>query len=59
MRYAGQVHELPTPLAENSDFRAAMAETVRAFHALHKQRYAFDMPNKPVEMLSVRQDVIG
>ncbi|MFO0986370.1 MAG: hydantoinase/oxoprolinase family protein [Alphaproteobacteria bacterium] len=59
MRYVGQVHELPTPMAENGDLRAAMTETVRRFHALHKQRYAFDMPQKPVEMLSVRQDVIG
>jgi N-methylhydantoinase A len=59
MRYAGQVHELPTPMVENTDFRSAMTETVRAFHALHKQRYAFEMPQKPVEMLSVRQDVIG
>ena len=33
--------------------------TIESFHALHKKRYAFDMRQKPVEMLAVRQDVIG
>jgi N-methylhydantoinase A len=59
MRYAGQVHELPTPMPNGADMRASLAQTVGAFHALHKQRYAFEMPQKPVEMLAVRQEIVG
>ncbi len=59
MRYVGQVHELPSPLPVDVDMTAALQRSVAAFHALHRQRYAFDMPQKPVEMLAVRQEVIG
>ena len=59
MRYVGQVHELPTPLPVNGDMAASLQHSVKAFHALHRQRYAFEMPQKPVEMLAVRQDVVG
>jgi N-methylhydantoinase A len=59
MRYVGQVHELSTPMRVGSDMGAALDATVQSFHALHRQRYAFNMPQKAVEMLAVRQEVIG
>jgi len=59
MRYVGQVHELPTPMPQDRPIAEALAPTIESFHALHKKRYAFDMRQKPVEMLAVRQDVIG
>jgi N-methylhydantoinase A len=59
LRYAGQVHELSTTLGDGSGTSLDLAEVANAFHLLHKQRYAFDMPSKPVEILAVRQDVVG
>jgi N-methylhydantoinase A len=59
MRYVGQVHELPTPMPDGPDMGVSLQETASAFHALHKQRYAFEMPQKPVEMMTVRQDLVG
>ena len=53
MRYVGQVHELATPMV------AALDDTAQRFHDLHRSRYAFSMPDKPVEILAVRQDVVG
>jgi N-methylhydantoinase A len=61
MRYVGQVHELatPMPVQANGKSKAALEETASRFHELHRQRYAFAMPEKPVEILAVRQDVVG
>src|SRR6202453_3011469 len=59
MRYVGQVHELPTPIPDDADMEVALQGAVQAFHALHRQRYAFNMLQKPVEMLAVRQEVVG
>ena len=52
MRYVGQVHELATPMD-------TLDGTAQRFHDLHRSRYAFSMPEKPVEILAVRQDVVG
>ena len=59
MRYVGQVHELPTPMVAAVNMSVSLEKTKDAFHALHQQRYAFNMPQKPVEILAVRQEVIG
>ena len=59
MRYVGQVHELPTPIPDDADMEVALQGAVQSFHALHRQRYAFNMLQKPVEMLAVRQEVVG
>ena len=61
MRYVGQVHELatPMPVQGNGKSKAALDETAARFHEVHRQRYAFSMPEKPVEILAVRQDVVG
>ena len=59
MRYVGQVHELPTPMPDEADMEVALRGALEAFHALHRQRYAFNMLQKPVEMLAVRQEVVG
>ena len=64
MRYAGQVHELPTPMPavkppNGADMGAAFEQTAVDFHDLHEKLYAFKMPHKPVEVIAVRQDLIG
>ena len=64
MRYAGQVHELPTPMpalanGNGGSMRAALDKTAADFHELHEKLYAFKMPHKPVEVIAVRQDLVG
>jgi N-methylhydantoinase A len=61
MRYAGQVHELatPMPLPNGRGMAGTLAATAAAFHDLHHQLYAFAMREKPLEMIAVRQDVVG
>ena len=64
MRYAGQVHELPTPMPTRKNgngvtMRAALDQTAADFHELHEKLYAFKMPHKPVEVIAVRQDLVG
>ena len=39
--------------------RAALDKTAADFHELHEKLYAFKMPHKPVEVIAVRQDLVG
>ncbi|WP_448574502.1 hydantoinase/oxoprolinase family protein [Thermomicrobium sp.] len=48
MRYARQSYELTIP------FQSSLAETVRAFHAAHQDRYGYAMPGEPVMVVSAR-----
>ena len=64
MRYAGQVHELPTPMPpltnkNGADMSTVLIQTAADFHDLHDKLYAFKMPHKPVEVIAVRQDLVG
>jgi N-methylhydantoinase A len=50
-RYAGQAFELNLPLpAGPGDVARAAAE----FHALHRQRFSYDEPETPVEVVALR-----
>jgi len=53
LRYRGQSYELtvPLPLPVTS---AALTAAVGAFHAAHAQRYGYDMPDEPVEVVTAR-----
>lgn len=61
LHYLGQTHEIKTPIASGgsaisaSDWQAAL----KRFHALHLDLYAFQLPEKPIEVLSFVQDVVG
>ena len=61
LRYAGQVHELTIPIpggpggVTDEDWRA----TIAAFHDAHEQLYTFQMTHKPVEVITLRQDLVG
>ncbi len=61
LRYPGQVHELATPMPVGNMLSAQgiMEATSEAFHELHHKRYAFSTPSAPIEILAIRQDVIG
>jgi N-methylhydantoinase A len=48
MRYARQSYELTIP------YQSSLAETVRAFHTAHQDRYGYAMPGEPVMVVSAR-----
>jgi N-methylhydantoinase A len=50
MRYQGQAYELPVP---------ATAEAVAAFHAAHARRYGFALPERAVELVTLRVRTAG
>ncbi|GGF62650.1 methylhydantoinase [Azorhizobium oxalatiphilum] len=59
LRYAGQAFDLRVPL-EQADFSAkGVAAATEAFHAIHKQRFSYDEPTVPVEIVSLRLTAIG
>ncbi len=61
LRYRGQVRELITPIAHRSgvigaaEWNAAVAE----FHDLHRRLYTFSLPDRPVDVISLRHEMIG
>jgi N-methylhydantoinase A len=61
LRYAGQVHELTIPIPSGlggityEDWEA----TIAGFHDAHEQLYTFKMTHKPVEVITLRQDLVG
>ncbi|XWX02836.1 hydantoinase/oxoprolinase family protein [Aggregatilineales bacterium SYSU G02658] len=50
MRYHGQAHELNVPLA---------GAIVRSFHRLHEQAYGYALPERPVEIVTMRLRAVG
>jgi N-methylhydantoinase A len=53
MRYAGQAHELE--VAAVGDWM----EIGERFHALHRDRFGFDRPGEPIEVVNVRASSSG
>lgn len=59
LRYAGQAFDLRVPL-ESADFSPqGVAVAIAAFHALHRQRFSYDEPDVPVEMVALRLTASG
>jgi len=61
MRYVGQTHEVTVPIRSRTKrvTELNLATTIQDFHALHEQLYSFKRPDQPVELLSLRSDLIG
>jgi len=59
LRYAGQAYELRVDLPTLALDEAALAETGRRFHAEHKRRYAYDLPQRGIEMVSLKVIALG
>jgi len=61
MRYCGEVHEVSVPIRGLTArvSRQNVRATVKDFHDLHEQLYAYRDVNNPVEILNLRVDVIG
>lgn len=59
LRYAGQAFDLRVPL-DGADFSPeGVARAVTAFHALHRQRFSYDEPAVPVEVVALRLKAVG
>ena len=61
MRYSGQVHELTIPIVGNGRGVSddAWSDAIEAFHDAHERLYTFRMNHKPVDVITLRQDLIG
>lgn len=59
LRYAHQSFELTCPLADARVTRELMQQLVAAFHAEHRRRYTYDLPNARVELVNLRVTAIG
>ena len=59
LRYAGQAYEVNVALADGK-LDQKMVEAMREkFHVLHKQLYAHNHPDRPVEFVSARLTALG
>jgi N-methylhydantoinase A len=61
IRYIGQTHEVTVPIRSRTKrvTELNLATTLQDFHELHRQRYAFKRPDQPVEILSLRLDLVA
>ena len=54
MRYLGQNHDLPVPLDAPGLDAAGLDRLVDRFHAAHRRAYGHDMPDRRVEIVTLR-----
>jgi N-methylhydantoinase A len=59
LRYAGQAFDLRVALDDVDFSPAGVAKTTAAFHALHRQRFSYDEPDVPVEIVALRLTATG
>jgi N-methylhydantoinase A len=59
LRYVGQAYEVNVPLADGALEDATLDKTREKFHALHKQLYAHNHLDKPIEFVSARLTALG
>ena len=61
MRYVGQTHEVTVPIRSRTKrvTELNLAATLQNFHELHEQLYSFKRPEEPVEVLSLRLDLVA
>jgi N-methylhydantoinase A len=54
LRYRGQEHTIPIPIASPADLVDDTAETVRAFNRQHDDRYGHAAPDQSIEIINLR-----
>ena len=59
MRYRGQAFELVVPWQVDTVDEASLEVLLSGFHALHQQRFSYNDPGAPVEIVAVRLSAIG
>lgn len=62
MRYPRQVHEAVIPVAAAADGRVTeveFAEALVRFASEHRRLYGYSLPDRPVEVINLRLEVVG
>ncbi|MCG5234704.1 hydantoinase/oxoprolinase family protein [Xanthobacter oligotrophicus] len=59
LRYQGQAFDLRVQLPEADFSPEGIARAAAAFHALHRQRFSYDEPAVPVEVVALRLSAVG
>lgn len=59
LRYGGQAYEVNVPVLDGKFDNASLEAMRSQFHALHKQLYAHNHVDKPVEFVSARLTALG
>jgi N-methylhydantoinase A len=54
LRYRGQEHTIPIPVADPADLTTDTAATVERFHAQHDNRYGHAAPDQSIEIVNLR-----
>jgi len=59
LRYEHQSFELTCPLGEGPVTHERLRALVSTFHAEHRRLYTYDLPNAPIELVTLRVTAIG
>ena len=59
IRYSGQAYEVHVPVPGGTLDESAVKAVIQSFHDLHRQLYAHDNPDRPIEFVSGRVAAIG
>jgi len=59
LRYEGQAFDLTVPWPSSDFSQAGIDAATAAFHALHRQRFSYDEPSVPVEVVALRVRAVG
>lgn len=59
LRYAGQAFDLRVPLPQIDFSPTGIAAAGQSFHTLHRQRFSYDEPSVPVEVVALRLRAVG
>jgi N-methylhydantoinase A len=59
LRYEHQSFELTCPLGEGPVTHERLGALVSTFHAEHRRLYTYDLPNAPIELVTLRVTAIG
>jgi N-methylhydantoinase A len=54
LRYRGQEHTIPIPVARAEDLTVETADTVERFHVQHESRYGHAAPDQSIEIVNLR-----
>jgi len=59
LRYEHQSFELTCPLGEGPVTHERLGALLSTFHAEHRRLYTYDLPNAPIELVTLRVTAIG
>ena len=59
LRYEGQAFDLTVPWPSSDFSQAGIDAATAAFHGFHRQRFSYDEPSVPVEVVALRVRAVG